>query len=299
VREARHWLIAERLLIPVIILVAGSAGILWFALRGGLSALSDLSEGLARRSAQDLAPLDPAAWPADLGGLVGALNRLLGRIGEAFEHEQSFTDKAAHQLRTPLAALRLQAQLVLRDMPEDKRAPVRELIAGVDHASNTIKDMLALARLDATALSMKSVDLAVVARDALAERAGVAAAAGVAVAFLGEDACRVTTDATPIAVALAALIENAIVHGGAGGTIEVAVRRVRREVVLTVSDGGPGMSAERRAGLERVVTDRTGDHSTGLGLEIVRRAMTVIGGRARFDAASDGRGLSVSLIVPA
>lgn len=298
VRQARERRIAEQLLAAVAALVIGCAILLHFALRGALSALADLSRVLAGRSAQDLSPLVPTEWPRDLGGLIAALNRLLARVGDAFAHEQSFTDRAAHQLRTPLAALRMEAQVLARAGSTEQREAARGLVAGVDRTSATIDHMLALARLDSTALDRAEVDLAAIAREVLSDRAAVAAAADIAIDFEGEETCRVVTDPAPVTVALAALVENAIVHGGGGGGIAVAARRAGDRALLTVTDRGPGIPAARRAQLEHE-GGRADDLDGGLGLRIVRRAMAVVGGRLTLEPGDGGGGLRATLSVPA
>ncbi|MCH7861071.1 sensor histidine kinase [Sphingomonas sp. NPDC092331] len=299
--QARAGLIlrvGEQLIGPIMLLILGSAVLLWLTLRRGLSAVQQLSAMLGSRSAAELKPLHLHTMPSDLAPIVAALNGLLARVRAAIEHEQAFADHAAHQLRTPLAALKLRAQLLLRRASPDseEHAALSDLLESVDRGSDTITQMLQLARLDATALTREPVDLRELASEVIADRALFAARAGADFSLTAPDIAIASTDPTPLRVALATIIDNAVEHAASGGTIDVEIRPVSGRLALVVSDRGPGMHPERLSG----AAGRDGDPRPGggLGLAIARRAVTVLGGELRLENRSDGPGLRATIFLP-
>lgn len=288
---------AMRLALPIVGLILGSAGLLWLALRRGLIDIERLRATLASRSPQDLEHLDAKAWPLDLAGPIDAINRLFDRVREAFEREQALADQAAHQLRTPLAALKAQTQLLARRVGPDRRAEVDALLASVDRASEIVSQMLQLARLEATALTKAEVDLVDLAAGLIADRALVAARAGAEFALSHDAQVCAWTDRGCLSVALGALVDNAIAHAGQGGSIEIGVSRSGQGCTIVVCDRGPGsvfgLGRQQRQALAR----ETGDASSGLGLPIVRRAMKILGSRLVFEDR-EGGGLIATIILP-
>jgi signal transduction histidine kinase len=285
---------ADRLVPPILLLILWSAMFLWFTLRGGLSALQSLSEALIRRSAQDLTPLDAAAWPLELQQPVASLNRLFQRVRDAFSHEQRLADQAAHQLRTPLAALKAQTQLLLRTASPADRPAILELLASIDRMVGTINHMLALARLDATEMARTPVDLVDLVRELITDRAPLAARLGMEFSLSGGRSTIIDTDPLPVGVALSAVIDNAIQHAASGGAVDIAIMAATDETVVAVTDRGPGMPDA----MYRHLASETYSPTRGLGLPIVRRAMEIVQGAVRFIPGPDGIGLTVEMRIP-
>jgi two-component system OmpR family sensor kinase len=212
--------------------------------------------------------------------LVQELNLLFGRVKTAFDAQQTFVADAAHELRTPLAALRLQAQSLDRaESPEARKLAVSRLTAGIDRATRLVEQLLVLARQEATAAAgaaARPVDLADLARRTVADLAGVAAAKGVDVGIHHADPATVEGQPDALQILLRNLVDNAVKYTPAGGTADISVRsNTAKEgctVTVTVEDSGPGIPPEER---ERVF-DRfyrvAGSEAagSGLGLAIIK-----------------------------
>ncbi len=291
--------ILSRLALPMIGLLIGAWICLWLALKHGLRDLSLLSSVVSRRSAQDLEPLAPTPWAHELHGLIAALNRLFERVKAAFEHEQMFTAMAAHQLRTPLATLRVQAQLLGKAAPDALGGECDDLLHSIDRASSSVNQMLRLSRLQATSLSYGRVDLRDLIGRAVGDHALTATQGGIDIALdVGPHARWLVTDGEVLHLALSNLIENAIRHAASGGELRIATRTVGRRLAIDVLDRGPGIPiAQRVRALEPYQTLGSQTGRSGLGLAIVTRAVAILGGTVTLDARTDGPGLAVTLIL--
>lgn len=289
--------ILSRLALPFGGLLVGAWICLWLALKHGLRDLSALSHIVSRRSAQDLEPLDATPWARELHGLIGALNRLFERVKGAFEHEQMFTAMAAHQLRTPLATLRVQAQLLRKAAPEPLQGECDDLLMSIDRATSSVEQMLRLSRLQATSLRYVRIDLQDLIGRVVGEHAVAASQAGLEIALdVGAGARWLITDDEVLHLALSNLVENAIRHAAAGGELRIATRVVGRRLAIDVMDRGPGIPiAQRVRALEPYQTLGSQTGRSGLGLAIVTRAVAILGGAVSLDERKDGPGLVVTL----
>ena len=196
----------------------------------------------------------------------------------AFEAQQHFVADAAHELRTPLAALRLQAQSLDRaDTLEARRVAVGRLTAGIDRATRLVEQLLILARQEAsaaegTAAKTRPVDLADLARRTAADLAGVAAAKGVDIGVQQADPASVDGHPDALQILLRNLVDNGIKYTPGGGTVDISVLDDGKRVTVLVEDSGPGIPADER---ERVF-DRfyrvAGSEAagSGLGLAIIK-----------------------------
>ena len=303
-RSAAHDLafmpIARRLALPLVVLVIGSAGLLWLALRRSLSEIRRLGADLRARGFADLAPLNREEWPDDLAPVVLSLNRLFARLDHAFELEQAFTDDVAHQLRTPLAAIRVQAQLLRKMAAPDLHPETDQLMAAVDRANDLVSGMLTLARLDATAIERVPTDVCALVADLVAEQVLQLPAQSVAFSVSPDVPVVFETDPAPLKIILSALIENAVRHAGSGGQIAIAITDHGADLHIAVADRGPGIPPEDRERLLRRF-ERGSPHApgSGLGLSIAARATTILGGTVGLDGRGDGPGLVVTVRIPA
>ena len=270
---------------PLAAILPVLALLMWFVVGRGLAPLTGFTRALATRGPNALAPVPTARLPSELRPLAGALNDLLGRLGRALERERTFIADAAHALRTPLAAVALQAQLLERTSAGPGRAPALErLKAGVQRSARLVQQLLVLARQGAIpdAEPPGSVDLAALAHEVVAEAAAFAASRGI---NLGIDAAaaRVGGDAEGLRVLLANLVENAVRYTPAGGTVDVRVRTDGADAIAEVLDTGPGIPpVERERVFDRFYRGNPADGpGSGLGLAIVREIA------ARHDATVD------------
>jgi len=248
----------------------------------------------------DLTALSTTGLPAEIAPLVDEFNGLLARLAAAWQALGNFTADAAHELRSPLAALRLQLQSLQRARAdEDRELATHRLLAGVDRATRLVEQLLALARHDGTAggQDFAPVDLAQLARRATRDAQADANVRHIRLEGPG-DAAAVTVpgQADALTVLLRNLIDNALRHVPDGGTVRVTARMADGGAAeLVVEDSGPGIPPEER---QRVL-DRfyrvpgAPGHGSGLGLAIVQAVARRHGAQARVDASPELGGARV------
>lgn len=298
-RRARAAGIALRVIAPLAALVPALAILMWAVVGRGLAPLTAFARALAARGPHAPAPIASAGLPFELRPLAGALNDLLARLGDALERERTFIADAAHALRTPLAAVALQVQLLERTPAGPGCAPALErLKAGVQRSVRLVQQLLVLARQGATpaAAPQGRVDLAALAREVVAEAAAFAESRGI---DLGLDAAeaRVAGDAEGLRVLLANLVENAVRYTPAGGAVDVRVRAEGAEAIAEVLDTGPGIAqGERGRVFDRFYRGSPADGpGSGLGLAIVREIAARHDATVDLHARESGPGLCVRL----
>jgi two-component system OmpR family sensor kinase len=256
-------------MMPILMLVV------WWVVSGSLEPVARVRSQVASRQADDLSPVSENGLPDEVRPLVQELNLLFGRVKTAFEAQQNFVADAAHELRTPLAALKLQVQSLERsDNPEARAVAVARLTAGIERSTRLVEQLLVLARQEAGAASaeLRPVALADLARRTVGDLVGLAQHKGVDLGLLHADEVRVDGQGDALAILMRNLVDNAIKYTPAGGTVDVTVRAAGGGATLVVEDSGPGIPVEER---ERVF-DRfyriAGSEAagSGLGLAIIR-----------------------------
>ncbi len=304
VRDELIGYIILDLLWPLLLVAPLIAVFVWSGVGGGLAPLKRLASEILRRSPQQLEPVNIENTPPEVQPIVDSLNRLLTQLDSALEAERLFTSNAAHELRTPLAALKTQAQVALRATDSDIRAQaLHQTLAGVDRASHLVGQLLTLARLDpdAAMASYTAIDLAHSARAVVAELAPQAIDKGMEMAFQDVGvSSRIRGDSAAIAILLRNLVDNAIRYTPAGGRVEVTVHEVPDQIVVVVTDSGSGIpEAERQNVLGRFYR-LPGSPGTGcgLGLSIVQRIAELHRARLELVTAPDGHGLQVMVRFP-
>lgn len=288
------------LVVPVLLGAPLLGALVWFALRRALWPVAAAAQDVATRAPADLGPIASDRLPGELAPLVEAFNALLQRVEHSVESERRFTADAAHELRTPLAAIRLQAQLAQRaGTPEQAAQALQRLIAGVDRATRLINQLLTLARFDpddALALGEEAAPLTAVVEGVVEELAPSAEARHVRLAF-DADGDLPEVPAQAVHVLLRNLVENAIRHSPEGGAVRIVTGATPTAWTLGVEDEGPGIPPEARERVfERFVSLQRGQGS-GLGLSIVRRIVQLLGARIEIGAAGD-HGARVLVSVP-
>ena len=297
--------LALRAVLPVALLAPVLMLIVWWVVGRAIGPIERVRRQVAARRPDDLAPLPTAGLPAEVRPLVGAMNGLLTRLSAAWDALTHFTADAAHELRSPLAALRLQAQSLQRAPDDATRAIATErLLAGIDRATRLVEQLLALARQEGAGegAELVSLDLTALARNALADAEPEAARHAIALTLDAPTAHVVLrADEAALAVLLRNLLGNALRHTPPGGQVRVGVREEASVIDLTVEDSGPGIAPDERAR----VLDRfyrvpgTPGHGSGLGLAIVRAIAERHGAALTLDASPTLGGLRVMLRWPA
>ena len=290
-------------LIPDLVGLPLIALLVWLAIGSGLRPLRRMVGMIRARDPERLTPLSLAPLPSELEPVVAALNRLLAQVDHVLEREKRFLADAAHELRTPLAVLRIQAQNALdAAVPEDREAALRQLHVGVERATRVVEQLLTLARLEPGAAAMQHAvhDVAARVRAELAELTPLALARGQELEYLADDAAdlHAPCDADGLAILLRNLVGNAVRHAPQGGHVRVSLARDGESLRLTVEDDGPGVAITDRARLTERFCRLDEGGGAGLGLSIVRRVVELHAGRLHFDDSPLG-GLEVTVELPA
>lgn len=296
--------VASHLMHPLAIALPALALLIWLAVGVGLAPLGRLAAEVGHRAPDNLAPLEESSTPREVRPLLGALNTLFARLRASIEQERRFTADAAHELRTPLAAVKTQAQVALgaRDSGERERA-LAQVVSGADRAAHLVEQLLALARLDPqTALAhAQSISLRILAAECVATQAPAAARRNIELGLAAQEEGWVAGDPALLAVLLRNLVDNAVRYAPAGGEIEVSVGREESAVILRVADSGPGIpETERDRVFERFYRVLgSGEEGSGLGLSIVKRIADLHSASIALAAGPEDRGLTVSVTFPA
>lgn len=267
---------ASALILPSVLMLAVIAGLLTLALRRGLAPLSRAAGEVTARSVEALHPIPLASHPPELHLLVSAINDLMARLGSALALQRNFVADAAHELRTPIAALRLQLQLLERAANETQRQAAQdELRAGVARAQHLVEQLLQLSRLgpETPALNRESIDLAELVRATVSRFSARADEQGVDLGAIAAAAVTAAGDAQQLAILLNNLVDNALRHTPPGGRVDVSAALCEGRPCLTVADTGPGIrAAERERVFDRFYRCAQSPAATGsgLGLAIVR-----------------------------
>lgn len=304
IREELTHNISQRLITPSLLSLPVLAGLIWVAVGRGLSPLARAAAEVKRRAPEHLEPMDLGPVPQEVRPLVQALNELFARLQAGFERERRFTADAAHELRTPLAALKTQAQVALRAAAEPQREQaLRSVISGVDRATHLVQQLMALSQAEPRRApqAFTPVDLSALAAEILAELGPQALAKRLQLALDSDGDTVVRGEPVGLSILIRNLVDNAIRYTPAGGEVEAGVHRAGQEVVLSVRDTGPGIEPQMR---ERVL-DRfyripgSGESGCGLGLSIAKQIAEAHGAVLSLHAAPRGTGLLAEVRFPA
>jgi len=272
----------------------------------GLAPLRQLASGIRSRRADSLTRIELAALPAEIAPVVGALNDLLQRVRLAFEHERRFTDAAAHELRTPLAALKIHADNVTRACTaQEREVSMKKLCQAVDRASRLAEQMLAYSRTQAAADQEQQLSLSAteVLREAIVETLPSRGVRAQRIALRSEPAAeeaRITAEPTKLRRLLVNLLDNASRYAPEGSEIEAHACIDGGMLVLSVTNRGKAIPAELR---ERVFepyyrVPGSGSEGSGLGLAIVKEIASQHGGRVELSSVTESEGTVVRLALP-
>lgn len=271
--------------------------LVWVSIRHALAPLAQLSQAVGARDAGNLEPIRPPRVVAEVETLISALNSLLERLARSLDSERAFTADAAHELRTPLAAIKVQAEVALAASDEaSRRHAIGQVIAGVNRTTHLAQQLLLLARLEhEEADSRQVVDLGRLAAERVAQWAGDAARKSTDIEVMAEPGCKLPGDPATLSILLDNLLDNAIKYGGAGGHVAVTLRHETGAVVLEVADDGEGVAEGDRARLRNRFfrVEGSAASGSGLGLSIVEKIAAAHGGTVSIGVGLSGRGLGV------
>jgi signal transduction histidine kinase len=299
-------------LLPILSMVGGSEimtllisiAVLWWTAHRGFSPVGVLASEVANRKEGDLMPIEDHAGYRELAPLISAFNDLLQREAARLDTERGFLADAAHELRTPLAAISAQAHRLTAATDDDtRRAASEQLQLGVQRVSHLLTQLLLTARIDASPVFLKRepIDAAELLRLRMASFVPIARRKSIDIALEAPESAMVTANAFGLTSIIENLIDNAIRHTPAGGSVLVTLTKTPHSAELLVQDNGPGIAPE----LHERVFERfyrvpgSEAEGSGLGLAIVRKLAEAYGSRILLGLGLDGKGLSVALVFEA
>ncbi|BDT66022.1 sensor protein QseC [Comamonadaceae bacterium OS-1] len=299
-RQARARALAVRAMLPMAIMAPLLMAALWWAIRHALKPLERTRQQVAARAVDDLSPLPEADLPDEVLPLVRELNLLFGRVHAAFDAQKSFVANAAHELRSPLTALKLQAQALDRapDAPT-RSVAIARLHQGIDRAVRLMNQLLVLARQEsASDTPPERIALHDLVQLAVEEALPQAQARSIDLGVAPSEPTEVMGHPDALRILLRNLLDNALKYTPEQGRVDVAITSDNGAPVLTVEDSGPGIapgdldkvfdrfyrSAEATAG------------GSGLGLAIAQAIAQAHGAKLRLDASPALGGLRVALV---
>ena len=293
--------LAFRTVSPMVVMVPLLMLVVWWVVSASLAPVSRVRQQVASRQADELGEVSEDGLPDEILPLVHELNLLFHRVRQAFDAQKSFVADAAHELRSPLAALKLQIEGLRRATEDaDREVAVNRLSAGIDRATRLVEQLLVLARQQAspaTGAKSESVNLAKLARLALADLAAAAHTRQIDLGLVHADESEAIGHEDALRILVRNLLDNAIKYTPFGGTVNLAIHAIDGRTILTVEDSGPGIPPEDR---ERVfdrfyrVSGAQGSGS-GLGLAIVKTIADLHHATLSIDGSESLGGLKITV----
>ena len=295
--------VAESVLLPLMLALPILAGLLVIAVSRALRPMNRIAAAIARRDSRYLEDIEMSGVPREIRPIVDQLNGLLARVRKGIQNEQRFTADAAHELRTPLAGIRMQAE-VARTAGSDaiRELALEKILLGCDRSARLVDQLLTLARLDAAEirLPLESLALSPLVREVLADLGPDAHRKDITLQFVDSDAPAVPGNETLVRILLRNLIDNAIRYSPAGSIVTTRCRQDENgQTILDVEDQGAGLGEEERQRLtERFYRGEaaTMGSGAGLGLSIVKKITELLSADLIFSSGVTGVGLKVQVV---
>ncbi|MEJ2141412.1 MAG: ATP-binding protein [Gammaproteobacteria bacterium] len=296
--------ISQRLIMPSLVSLPILTFMIWFGVGRGLSPLLQFTQEISQRSPGNLKPVTSDSLPAEINPLATALNDLLVQLADALQKERNFTDDAAHELRTPLAALKTQAQVAMRSSNNQERQhAIKQIIEGVDRATHIVQQLLSLARLnqEKTEITKTSINLNNFVAEIIAQYANLAINKNIDIGLDGDNDIQINTETTVLSMLLGNLLDNAIKYTPDNGNINITIKRVKKYITLSIVDTGPGINQDLK---QRVfdrfyrIPNRNNISGCGLGLSIVQQCANILSAKLEI-ADNFPTGLAITIKLPA
>lgn len=279
--------------------------LIWIIIGRGLDSLDRVAKEVANRAPSHLEPVNLEEVPEEIKPVIDEINSLFSRLKDAFEREKRFAADAAHELRTPLAALKAQAQVALNaDDLETKNQALHKLIASVNRSTHIVQQLLTMSRLVPEAQTindLNDIQLTKITREVLAMIAPSAIEKHIELEFEhGDFLPTFKGNTTALAILVRNIVDNAIRYCSENGQVRVAVFQEKDDIILEVADNGPGIPDALKARVFerffRVLGNKT--TGSGLGLGIVQQICVLHGARVTLDSPKIGTGLIVRVYFP-
>ena len=289
-------------MLPLFITLPFLLGLLWWLITRGLSPLHQLAQAIGERHPANLSPLNLAIKAEELTPLVGEINRLMHALADTLDREKQFTNEAAHELRTPLAVLRIHSENAMTAEDDQSREQaLRKMLLALDRSDRLIRQLLTQARIDnQQSPALTALPLFPLLQGTLATLAPIALKKDQQLSLEGAEQVQVMGQAMLLELMFGNLIDNALRYTQVGGEVAVVVSQVGNRIRVDVRDNGPGIPTAALSRLcERFfrVNPQQGD-GVGLGMAIVSRIAQLHGADLDIHNRPEG-GLEVSVLLPA
>jgi signal transduction histidine kinase len=262
------------LLLPAGLFIPAVLLLVWYGTSKSLRPLQQLSADMDQRHSEDMSNIEPDRIPDEVKPLLSALNRLLGRLEDSFQRERQFTDNAAHELRTPLAAIKTQAQALQKNSNHhsEYREGFSNLLVSIDRAAHMVDQLLAFSRLQTKDMEFIDMDLSELVRRNVQDLAPFAVNKNHDLTVDYDDHVVINGNQEALAILVRNLVDNAIKYTPRGGVISAKLCMKSSSPVFSVSDSGPGIDdVEKERVLDRFYrTNKSSSFGSGLGLSIVK-----------------------------
>lgn len=295
----RH--ILAGIFLPQLIIIPIIAIIIWFGITRGLKPVERLSQLVRTRNINELTPLCDTHVPRELVPMVDAINDLMRRIADAIRIEKNFTTYAAHEMRTPIAALKTQAQVILRTKePEKQKELASALLATVSRTQRIIEQLLTYARVQHDVVALAPTHLSEIVRDEIRHSIPRAMEKRIEIESDIDDAIIVNAQEPLLRLMIANIIDNAVKYIHESDRIHVALTHGKDGVILSIRDNGPGIDSSVLPHIFDPFYRIAGNQASGvgLGLAIVKWACDVQHIRIQPGDGLDGRGIGFMLHFP-
>jgi two-component system sensor histidine kinase QseC len=278
--------------------------LIWIIVGRGLNPLKKVTQEVGHRAPNYLEPLDLDLIPTEIKPLIDELNELFIRLKRAFEREKRFAADAAHELRTPLAALKAHVQVALKSPEgEEQNAALQKVLAGVNRSAHVVQQLLIMSRMapETAAEGITEVNLTKEATEMIAELAPQALKQNTEIELIASQAIpNIKGHPTALGILIRNLIDNAIRYTPPDSLIKVIIEDFKNQVVLKVIDNGPGIPEELRQRVferfYRILGSRSS--GSGLGLSIVQQIATLHNASLELKTPASGNGLEVIVSFP-
>jgi len=299
-RWSSVWPMLRIIGVSQIVIFAACIGALAWAAKRGIRPLKQMATSVSQRRLGELEPIDDQIGYEETAPLVAAFNELLAREARRLDAERGFLADAAHELRTPIAALTASVHQVIAASDDTaRRAAAIRLDQGAARISHLLSQLLMTARIDASPVfsNLEIIDAAELLRQRLATLVPAARRKGITLSLDAPESAAVQANVLAFDSIVENLVDNAIRYTPEGGAVSVMLRHSGSTVELNINDSGPGIAPE----LYNAVFERffripgSETQGSGLGLAIVRRLAEALGSSVQLRPGLDGRGLSVAL----